>query len=72
MAKHPKTIQEQIDLLQSRNMAFREIANAPHFLANISYHIKQEILALFDEFNQVLLYKMGFPKGWEKQPVWKE
>ncbi|MCK9450105.1 MAG: Abi family protein [Bacteroidales bacterium] len=35
------------------------------------HHIKQEILALFDEFNQVPLYKMGFPKGWEKQPIWK-
>src|SRR5690554_3318358 len=38
MAKHPKTIQEQIDLLKSRNMAFKELSNAPHFLANISYY----------------------------------
>jgi len=38
MAKHPKTIQEQIDLLKSRNMAFKEVSNAPHFLANISYY----------------------------------
>ena len=38
MAKHPKNIQEQIDLLKSRNMAFKEVSNAPHFLANISYY----------------------------------
>ncbi|MCC5813918.1 MAG: Abi family protein [Leptospira sp.] len=38
MAKDPKTIEEQIELLKSRNMAFRDIANAPHFLANISYY----------------------------------
>lgn len=38
MPKHPKTIQEQIDLLKSRNMAFHDEANAPHFLANISYY----------------------------------
>lgn len=38
MAKNPKTVQEQIQLLKDRNMAFRDEANAPHFLANISYY----------------------------------
>lgn len=38
MAKEPKTIQEQLDLLEEREMQFRDIANAPHFLANISYY----------------------------------
>jgi abortive infection bacteriophage resistance protein len=38
MAKDPKTIQEQLDLLQERGMAFRDLRNAPHFLANISYY----------------------------------
>lgn len=38
MAKDPKTIEEQIDLLESREMLFRDIAKAPHFLANISYY----------------------------------
>lgn len=38
MAKAPKTIQEQLDLLQERGMAFRDLPNAPHFLANISYY----------------------------------
>lgn len=38
MAKLPKTIQEQIQLLQSRNMSFRNVEKAPHFLANISYY----------------------------------
>ena len=38
MAKDPKTIQEQIELLKDREMGFREIANASHFLANISYY----------------------------------
>lgn len=38
MAKDPKTIQEQIDLLESREMLFRDISKAPHFLSNISYY----------------------------------
>lgn len=38
MPKPPKNIQEQIILLQDRNMLFRNIENAPHFLSNISYY----------------------------------
>ncbi len=38
MPKQPKTIQEQIELLESRNMAFVNTLDAPHFLANISYY----------------------------------
>ena len=38
MPKDPLTISEQIKLLKSRNMVFRDEANAPHFLANISYY----------------------------------
>lgn len=38
MAKDPKTIQEQIDLLVRREMQFRDISKAPQFLANISYY----------------------------------
>lgn len=38
MAKDPKTIKEQLDLLKSREMLFRDISKAPHFLANISYY----------------------------------
>lgn len=37
MAKDPKTIKEQIELLGNRNMAFRDVAKATHYLANISY-----------------------------------
>lgn len=36
--KNPKTIQQQIQLLQSRDMLFRDVNNVPHFLANISYY----------------------------------
>lgn len=38
MSKSPKTIADQIALLQARNMAFRRIGDAPHFLSNISYY----------------------------------
>ena len=38
MAKEPKSITEQIELLESREMQFRDISKAPHFLANISYY----------------------------------
>src|SRR5690554_6531461 len=38
MNKKPKTIQEQIDLLKSRNMSIRNEDLAPYFLANISYY----------------------------------
>lgn len=38
MAKDPKSIAEQIELLQGRNMGFKDAAAAPHFLSNISYY----------------------------------
>ncbi len=38
MAKDPKTIQEQINLLVSREMQFRDISKAPQILSNISYY----------------------------------
>jgi abortive infection bacteriophage resistance protein len=38
MAKVSKSIQEQITLLQSRDMQFRNKSNAPHFLSTISYY----------------------------------
>lgn len=38
MAKPSRTIQEQIALLQSRDMQFKNVNNAPHFLSNISYY----------------------------------
>ncbi|WP_215222679.1 hypothetical protein [Echinicola shivajiensis] len=36
MAKGPKTILDQIQLLKSRNMAFRKEVEAPHFLLHIT------------------------------------
>jgi abortive infection bacteriophage resistance protein len=38
MPKPARTIQDQIALLQSRNLTFRNVADAPHYLANISYY----------------------------------
>jgi abortive infection bacteriophage resistance protein len=38
MPKSPITIQDQIILLQSRNMLFKDINNAPKLLGNISYY----------------------------------
>ena len=38
MSKPARTIQDQIALLQSRNMRFKQVADAPHFLSNISYY----------------------------------
>ncbi|SKC02801.1 Abortive infection bacteriophage resistance protein [Sphingobacterium nematocida] len=36
--KIPLTVQDQLSLLQERNMQFRDIDAAPHFLSNISYY----------------------------------
>ena len=38
MAKPSRSVQEQIALLRSRDMQFRNIHEAPHFLGNISYY----------------------------------
>jgi len=38
MSKISKNLQEQILLLESRGMQFRDASKAPHFLANISYY----------------------------------
>jgi len=35
------------------------------------HQVKNDLLALFDKFKNVPLYKMGFPKKWEQQPIWK-
>ena len=50
------------------------ILSAILYLSNFispGHHIKSEFLSLFDEFAYVPLYKMGFPEGWEQQPIWK-
>jgi abortive infection bacteriophage resistance protein len=36
--KPARTIQEQIEILRDRNMLFRDLDAAPHFLKNISYY----------------------------------
>lgn len=38
MPKPVKSVQEQIALLQGRNMSFRQITDAPELLSNISYY----------------------------------
>lgn len=38
MSKPSKSIKEQIALLQSRDMQFKDVNDAPHFLNNISYY----------------------------------
>ena len=35
------------------------------------HHIKAELLALFAKFKEIPLFKMGFPKGWEQQSLWR-
>jgi abortive infection bacteriophage resistance protein len=35
------------------------------------HNIKNEILDLFKQYPNTPLYKMGFPKGWEDEPIWK-
>jgi abortive infection bacteriophage resistance protein len=38
MPKLPLTVADQIALLQSRNMSFRNVSNAARFLSNVSYY----------------------------------
>jgi abortive infection bacteriophage resistance protein len=38
MSKPARTLHEQIELLQRRNMSFRNLPIASHLLANISYY----------------------------------
>ncbi len=35
------------------------------------HHIKTELLDLFEQFPNTPLYKMGFPKNWSSEPIWK-
>lgn len=58
MAKDPKTIQEQINLLLSREMQFHDISKAPQFLANISYYrLKGYWWEMQEDFNEHLFQK---------------
>lgn len=36
------------------------------------HHLKEELLDLFQEFSNTPLYKMGFPKNWQNEPLWKQ
>lgn len=33
-------------------------------------HIRENLYKLFKEFDEIPLYKMGFPKDWKQQPLW--
>jgi abortive infection bacteriophage resistance protein len=35
------------------------------------HHIKDDLLNLFLEFPNTPLYKLGFPKDWENEPIWQ-
>ena len=35
------------------------------------HHLKEELFDLFKEFPNIPLYKMGFPKHWQNEPLWK-
>lgn len=71
--KTPKQILDYIPNNHQRRKIF-PILSAILYLNNfisIEHHIRTKLLKLFEEFNQIPLYKMGFPKGWSNQPIWK-
>lgn len=35
------------------------------------HHLRQELHKLFSSFPNIQLSRMGFPKGWENEPIWK-
>ena len=35
------------------------------------HRLKKELFDLFNEFLNTPLYKMGFPKNWQKEPLWQ-
>ncbi len=41
------------------------------YFSDFEGKIHTELTESSEEFNQVPLYKMGFPKGWSNQPIWK-
>lgn len=71
--KTPKPILDYIPNNYQRRKIFPILSAILYLNNQISpgHHIKTELMTLFDEFNQIPLYKMGFPKEWNKQPVWK-
>lgn len=61
MAKYPKTIQEQIELLVSREMKFLDVSKAANFLSNISYYrLKGYWWELQEDFNEHLFQEEVF------------
>jgi len=71
-----KTIQPILDYIPNNHQRRKifPILSAILYLNNFinrDNHIRTDFLELFHEFKHISLYKMGFPKGWEQQPIWK-
>ena len=64
--KKALTISEQIAQLKQRGMLFKDEKEAAYFLK-----IKKKFLQLISNYPNIPLYKMGFPKDWKEQPIWK-
>ena len=47
-------------------MLFKDEKEAAYFLK-----IKKFFLQLISNYPNIHLYKMGFPKDWKEQPIWK-
>ena len=63
---------ELAKLLQSRGLYVRNTALAVLYIQNIGYYrLSAYMYPLLRKPKNEHRYNMGFPCGWEKEPVWK-
>lgn len=69
----PSTILNYIPTDHDRRKIFPILSAIIYLNNHISpgHHIKSDLLDLFDDFNEIPLYKMGFPDNWKEQQIWK-
>ena len=72
-----------VNLLQSRGLAVADPTNAERYLEYIGYFkffldvispqndMSDKLLRLLSDYPSIDLNAMGFPKGWQQEPLWK-
>ncbi len=57
---------ELVYLLKSRGLEVSDEEKAKHYLSHIGYY------RLFGKFPEIDLAALGFPVGWEQEPLWMQ
>ena len=71
--KQPITLAEQINILKQRGLIFENENEALSGLNSINPQntFVQDFKSLLKKYSSVQPSMMGFPRGWENEPLWQ-